>query len=74
MSDKYTASPQEKERIFGIDCLNLGDPLVESEGGSEWILANHRLGHMENKNIEIPVLNVNVTYYIIVKPYETRKN
>ena len=29
-SNKYTAVPKEKERTYGIDCLDLGDPAVES--------------------------------------------
>ena len=29
-SDKDTAVPKEKERNYGIDHLNLGDPAVES--------------------------------------------
>ena len=63
-SDKDTAVPKEKERIYGIDRLNQGDPAVESESDSEWLHAHWREGQAENKNIEIKVLNVNVTYYL----------
>ena len=34
-SDKDTAVTEEKERTYGIDCLHLGDPAVESENESE---------------------------------------
>ena len=34
-SDKNTAVPKETEHVYGIDWLNLGDPAVESESGSE---------------------------------------
>ena len=29
-SDKDTTVPKDKERTYGIDSLNLGDPAVES--------------------------------------------
>ena len=32
--DKDTAVPLDKERIYGIDRLNLGDPAVNSESES----------------------------------------
>ena len=34
-SDKDTAVPSEKGRIYGIDCLNLCDPAVDSESDSK---------------------------------------
>ena len=34
-SDKDTAVPEEKERTYGIDRLNLGNPAVKSEKDSE---------------------------------------
>ena len=33
-SDKDTAVPKEKERVYGIDHLNIGDPSVVSESES----------------------------------------
>ena len=63
-SDKDTAVPKEKERVYGIDRLNLGDPAVESESDSEWLHAHRREGQTEYIYIEIKVLNVNVTYYL----------
>ena len=48
-SDKYTVVPEEKERTYGIDCLNLGDPAVESENFSKQLLAQRREGHMAHK-------------------------
>ena len=34
-SDKDTTIPEEKELTYGIDCLNIGDPAVESENDSK---------------------------------------
>ena len=34
-SGKDTVVPSEKEHTYGIDCLNIGDPEVHSEGYSE---------------------------------------
>ena len=48
-SDKETATPEEKERTYGIDRLNIGDPAVESENESERVLMQHKEGHMANK-------------------------
>ena len=47
--ENNTEVSQEKERIYGIDRLNLGDPAVESESDSESILAHRRKYQMENK-------------------------
>ena len=35
--------------MYGIDRLNLGDPAVELEYDSEWLLAQHREVHMSNE-------------------------
>ena len=40
MSDKDTVVPQEKERVYVIDHLNISDPAVESQGDSELLLAH----------------------------------
>ena len=40
MSDKDTVVPQEKERVYVIDHLNMSDPAVESQGDSELLLAH----------------------------------
>ena len=34
-SDNDTEVPKEKERVYGIERLNLGDPAVKSESDSE---------------------------------------
>ena len=34
-SDNETAVLEEKERTYGIDCLNLGNPAVESGNDSK---------------------------------------
>ena len=34
-SDKDTVASLEKERVYGIDRLNLSDPAVDSESDSE---------------------------------------
>ena len=48
-SDKETAIPEENERTYGIDRLNIGNPAVESENDSERVLMQHKEGHMANK-------------------------
>ena len=48
-SDKDTAVPQDKERVYGVDHLNVGDPAVKSEGDSKWLLVHRREGQMANK-------------------------
>ena len=47
-SDKDTTVPSEKERTYGIDCLNLGDLSVDSESDSGWLLTHRREFQMEN--------------------------
>ena len=39
-SDKDTTIPEEKELTYGIDCLNIGDPAVESENDSKLLPRN----------------------------------
>ena len=41
-SDKNTAVPEERERTYCIDRLNIGDPAVKSENDSELLLAQRR--------------------------------
>ena len=72
-SDKETAVTKEKEHTYDIDRLNIGDPAVELENDSKWILAQLREVHTSNIYIEITVLNVNVMSYLIFKPYKMRK-
>ena len=47
--DRETAVPQEMERVYGTDNLNLGYPAVDSEGDSKRILVHCREGHISNK-------------------------
>ena len=48
-SDQANADPSEGERIYGIDGLNLGEPVHDSEIDSEWLLAQRRESQMEDK-------------------------
>ena len=43
-SDQSNADPSEDEHIYGIDHLNLGEPVHDSEDYSKWILAQRREG------------------------------
>ena len=72
-SEPAIADPSEYGCTFVIDRLKLGEPAHASDSESELLLAQRRKGHISNKKIEITVLKDNVTYYITLKSYRTRK-
>ena len=47
--EKDTAIPKEKERTYGIDRLNIGNPEAETENDSEWLLAQQMWCQMAKK-------------------------
>ena len=45
-SDNSNADPSEDGLNYSIDCLNLLEPVNDSQNDSELLLAQHREGHM----------------------------
>ena len=50
-SEKYNVVPSENGRTYGIDPLNLGEPVNESESDPQLLIAQSREDQIANKKI-----------------------
>ena len=64
-SNKDTTVPLEKRRVYGIDHLSLGEPAVNCKVTSNDSLRTLGKSIWQTNDIEIIVLNMNVTYHLI---------